>query len=127
MNLKLLGMKMPIVGIFIFLVLGIIIGSTMCVCRVEPMALIGQRTGDGVEGSYDEPDTQIREPPYETHEGPVQPCAAKSKSYYVENTFHPRCCDFSNISGLGGCACITKEQIDCLSSRGGNNKIDHSF
>ena len=121
---KLFGSKMPLTGIFIFLCLGIIIGSTMCVCRPktwEGMALLTSRMGDGVENSYDEPSDTIQEPPYETHDGPVMPCSAKSKSYYFENSFHPRCCAFSNISSNGGCACITKEQIDCLANRGGNN------
>ena len=121
MKIKLFGIKMPITGIFVFLILGIIIGSTMCVCRVEPMALIGHRMGKDVENSYDDPERQTETPPYETYDGPVQPCAAKSKDFYAENTFDPKCCNYSNISSQGGCVCVTKEQINCLSSRGGNN------
>jgi len=40
--------------------------------------------------------------------------------YYANNEFKPECCKNSSISGTGGCACETEEQVKFLESRGGN-------
>ena len=39
---------------------------------------------------------------------------------YANNDQSGNCCTSSNVSGPGGCVCITKEQQDYLNSRGGN-------
>ena len=44
--------------------------------------------------------------------------------YYANNDFKPECCKHSSISGTGGCACETEEQVKFLESRGGNKTYD---
>ena len=40
--------------------------------------------------------------------------------FYANNDFKPECCKHSTVSGTGGCACETREQLDFIQSRGGN-------
>ena len=44
--------------------------------------------------------------------------------YYANNKFEPECCKNSSVSGSGGCACETEEQVKFLESRGGNKTYD---
>tara|TARA_B100001093_G_C26793671_1_gene1000145 strand:- start:364 stop:792 length:429 start_codon:yes stop_codon:yes gene_type:complete len=44
--------------------------------------------------------------------------------YYANNEFKPECCKNSSVSGTGGCACETEEQVKFLESRGGNKTYD---
>jgi len=44
--------------------------------------------------------------------------------FYANNEFSPDCCKHSSVSGSGGCACETKEQIDFLRTRGGNKTFE---
>ena len=46
---------------------------------------------------------------------------------WANNEFSGKCCDTSNVSGGGGCACITKEQAQYLNSRGGNRAPNSEF
>ncbi len=53
--------------------------------------------------------------------GPVPP---KDMLMFSENAFLPECClTPQQYSSSTGCACISKEQMQFLSSRGGNNTL----
>ena len=41
--------------------------------------------------------------------------------FYANNEFSPECCKHSTVSGTGGCACETVEQVNYLKTRGTNN------
>jgi len=51
--------------------------------------------------------------------GPVPP---KGLFMFADNAFKPECCLMpQQYSSSSGCACISKEQMQYISSRGGNN------
>ena len=56
----------------------------------------------------------------ETYEEVKVPLREGRLFFYANNEFSPECCKHSTVSGTGGCACETKEQIDFLRTRGGN-------
>lgn len=53
--------------------------------------------------------------------GPVPP---KGLFFWSSNLFKPECCFTpQQYSSSSGCACISKEQMQFISSRGGNNTL----
>ena len=58
---------------------------------------------------------------------PTVPLPEGQLFMYANNEFSGKCCSFSNVSGGGGCACITKEQADYLNSRGGNRTMPSEY
>ena len=59
--------------------------------------------------------------PYETIPGPQIPLLDNQLFMFSNNEYKPECCEYSNVLGRGGCACLTSEQIGFLKNRGMNN------
>ena len=62
--------------------------------------------------------------PNSTYEKVQIPLPEGQLFYYANNDFKPECCKNSSVSGTGGCACETEEQVKFLESRGGNKTYD---
>tara|TARA_B100000575_G_C23143118_1_gene665887 strand:- start:8166 stop:8570 length:405 start_codon:yes stop_codon:yes gene_type:complete len=62
--------------------------------------------------------------PNSTYEKVQIPLPEGQLFYYANNKFEPECCKNSSVSGSGGCACETEEQVKFLESRGGNKTYD---
>ncbi len=62
--------------------------------------------------------------PNSTYEKVQIPLPEGQLFYYANNEFKPECCKNSSVSGTGGCACETEEQVKFLESRGGNKTYD---
>ena len=48
----------------------------------------------------------------------------KSNNFFDAVKFTPKCCERSMFSSSHGCACLSKDKVDFLSSRGGNATSD---
>ena len=64
-----------------------------------------------------------------THQGPKVPLAPGQLFFFGGNDFKPECCvpSSSGISNSSGCACVTEEQVNYISKRGGNNTSNHGI
>lgn len=65
----------------------------------------------------------------ETRLGPQVPLPAGQMFFFANNTFSPECCvpPQSGVSNSDGCACVTQEQVNYISSRGGNRAVCGEF
>lgn len=122
MELKLLGFKFRVEIVIISMMVGALIFSQLlcnCVTK-EGLNNIGS-TIDYVmnKGVHDNKYSKITRP-YEMAMGPTVPLPEGQLFMFSNNNFHPDCCSYSNVSGTGGCACITKEQNDYVRNRGNN-------
>ena len=125
-------MKLPkkIAGISLrweLILVAIVIG-TLATCHIfggcltqEGMSVIGQKMSTGVHNdTYQSKHDSLTTNGGGPTESPSVPLPEGQLFMWANNDFTADCCGTSNVSGTGGCACITKEQWDYLSARAGN-------
>jgi hypothetical protein len=59
---------------------------------------------------------------YQYNSGPKIPLPEGEMNFFKDTKFSPSCCPSSYSSSLG-CACLSKPQVNYLTTRGGNNNI----
>jgi len=144
MQIKILGMTCRIEIIVISIVLGMLLGGhVLCSC-VTPEAkekakegfhnALGSaptnyKMGRGVKSSWDTKQIPSIAQDLSTHLGPKVPLPAGQLFFFANNNFSPDCCvpPQSGVSNGDGCACVTQEQVNYISSRGGNRATCGEF
>jgi len=106
--------------------LGVVIGTTLlCNCTSFTLENFGTKLSELAKVESHQSKKIYN--PNSTYEKVQVPLPEGQLFYYANNDFKPECCKHSSISGTGGCACETEEQVKFLESRGGNktyNKED---
>ena len=144
MQIKVLGMTCRIEIIVISIIVGMILGGhVLCSC-VTPgakkkakegfvnalrSAPTNYRMGRGVKSSWDTKQLPSIAQKLSTHLGPKVPLPAGQLFFFANNNFSPDCCvpPQSGVSNGDGCACVTQEQVNYISSRGGNRATCGEF
>ena len=150
MQIEIMGLKMRVE----VLAIGAIVGCLLCchllcscskVSAKEGMQVLGAavdyKMGEGVRGSWDTrpqekgPSVAWRSQNHDaTGSNLVDP--ESSMSFFADTQFKPECCGstYSSQGGLtsqgvtsSGCACLSKEQMDYLNTRGGNRTLPSEF
>ena len=142
--MKILGMTCRIEIIVISIILGMLLGGhVLCSC-VTPEAkekakegfvnALGSaptnyKMGRGVKSSWDTKQIPSIAQDLSTHMGPKVPLPAGQLFFFANNNFSPDCCvpPQSGVSNGDGCACVTQEQVNYISSRGGNRATCGEF
>lgn len=150
MQIELLGMKLRVEVLVVSMLIGAVLGChLLCGCsRIsvkEGMAMIGSdvgyKMGEGVKGSWD---TRTQEKGSSVEWRSQNHDASSSKmvdpdtrmAFFSETEFKPECCgsDYTSRGGVdshgvtsGGCACMNKQQMDYLNTRGGNRTVGGDF
>ena len=147
MEVKIFGMKVRVECVVLCLLIGIFIGShVFCSCAKIDNVKIGvkevrevagrenfktlgapvkYKMGQGVYGSWETrkqqqgPDVPWRAQQMDTYKGTPVPLPEGQLFLFADNQFKPECCG-SSVSSSGGCACITRSQMDYVNQRGGN-------
>jgi hypothetical protein len=101
---------------------GIIALTLICECSTFTLENFGTKLSELASGQ-DLETTQLHNP-NSTYEKVQIPLPEGQLFYYANNKFEPECCKNSSVSGSGGCACETEEQVKFLESRGGNKTYD---
>jgi len=145
MQVKILGMTCRVEIIVISVIVGMILGGhVLCSCvtpevkkKVKESFVSGElgsaplkyKMGQGVKSSWDSKHIPSIAQDLSTHMGPTVPLPAGQMFFFANNTFSPDCCvpPQSGVSNGDGCACVTKEQVDYISSRGGNRATCGEF
>ena len=124
--MKIFGMNCSLKCCILCIILGIFIGMNwFCSCVTkEGMEVAGSALkyamNEGVPGIKKYGDKKIHNPS-DTFEQVKVPLPEGQLFFYANNRFDPSCCTRSTVSGSGGCACETVEQINYLKTRGTNN------
>ena len=144
MQIKILGLTCRIEIIVISIIVGMILGGhVLCSC-VTPEAkekakegfanALGSaptnyKMGRGVKSSWDTRQIPSIAQDLSTHMGPKVPLPAGQLFFFANNNFSPDCCvpPQSGVSNGDGCACVTQEQVNYISSRGGNRATCGEF
>tara|TARA_B100001287_G_C22685054_1_gene532855 strand:+ start:2658 stop:3074 length:417 start_codon:yes stop_codon:yes gene_type:complete len=94
-------------------------------CKVKPYSTEGFRLNPSNlnDGNLKHSRKEIYNPA-SSYEKVQVPLPEGQLFFYANNQFKPECCKNSSISGTGGCACETEEQLKFLESRGGNKTYD---
>ena len=133
MNIKVFGMKLRVECIIISMIIGAFLGCNLiCSCATHEGyrsagAALNYAMNKGVHNNkYDKKHDQV-----ETNGGlrlaPQVPLPEGQMFLYANNEQSGKCCESSNVSGPGGCICITTEQAKFLTSRGGNRANDSEY
>ena len=144
MIVNIFGLKCRVEIIIISVIVGMILGAhVLCSC-VTPEAKhlvkegfasavasspLNYKLGEGVIGSYDSRKLSSIGQNLNTNVGPQVPLPAGQLFFFANNSFRPECCvpPQSGVSNSDGCACVTQEQVDYISSRGGNRATCGEF
>ena len=133
MFIKVFGIKMRVEVIVVSVIVGMLLGShLLCGCATEEgMEAFGSaldyKMTKGVHTDKYEERHDMKEMSGGSSLSPKVPLPEGQLFMYANNEFNDKCCSFSNVSGGGGCACITKEQADYLNSRGGNRTMTSEY
>ena len=133
MFIKVFGIKLRVECIVISVLAGMILGCHLfCGCFTkEGMDTIGAgldyAMNKGVHSNKYEERHDMTEMAGGSSLSPKVPLPEGQLFMYANNEFDGKCCNFSNVSGSGGCACITKEQADYLNTRGGNRTMSSEY
>ena len=138
MQVKVFGMTCRVEIIIVsMLVGGILGGHLLCSCakmtgkdvkegmqNMLQSADVGYKMGDGVKSSWENKTVESDAQDLSTHMGPKVPLPAGQLFFFANNKFSADCCvsPQSGVSNSQGCACITQEQVNYISARGGNNE-----
>lgn len=151
MEIKIFDMKFRVELLILIVIVGLImwghwVGSCTRISLKEGMTMIlgseiGYKMGEGVTGSWDTRQSQAgssikwRSQDHDTYNSDfVGP--EKSLNFFSSTDFSPECCgsNYSANGGLnnkgfsgGGCACMSKKQIDYINQRGGNRTKTSEF
>ena len=144
MQVKIFGMSCRVEIIIISIIVGMILGGhVLCSC-VTPQAKqkakegfanalgsapLNYKMGQGVISSFDTKKLPSIAQDLSTHMGPKVPLPAGQLFFFANNKFAPECCvpPQSGVSNGDGCACVTQEQVNYISSRGGNRAVCGEF
>jgi len=140
MEIKILGYKLRVEIILLFVVAWLIMSShVFCSCSkytfTEGMSLMGSelsyKMGTGVKNSWDTREQnkgssiETRSQDHDAYNsqmvGPDQNLA-----FFAETEFSPDCCGATHSSS-GGCACMNKQQLTYINQRGGNRTHSNGF
>ena len=125
MKIKLLGSKVRFEIIALCVILGILIGSILlCSCNNE--GFHNAAPVNAPNGLYDFSKHGAQHNKAEMQNQPNNPMISGQKFFWANNEFRADCCDYSSVSGTGGCACVTDEQMKYLHSRGGNRSTSEN-
>lgn len=144
MQIKVLGLSCRVELIIASIIVGMILGAHLLCSCVTPQAkkkakegmanMLGSaplsyRMGQGVKSSWDTKQIPSIAQDLSTHIGPKVPLPAGQLFFFANNTFSPDCCipPQSGVSNGDGCACVTQEQVNYISSRGGNRAVCGEF
>jgi len=144
MNVKIFGMTCRIEIIILCLIVGMILGGhVLCSCVTPQLkkkvkegfanalgsAPLNYKMGRGVISSFDTKNLPSIAQDLSTHMGPKVPLPAGQLFFFANNRFAPECCvpPQSGVSNGDGCACVTQEQVNYISSRGGNRAVCGEF
>ena len=132
MFIKVFGMKLRVECIVICVAIGMLLGShLLCGCVTdEGMDTIGSTLDYAMNKGIHSDKYEKRSDMREVSGGSLNPSVPLPEGQlfmYANNEFDGKCCSFSNVSGGGGCACITKEQSCYLNARGGNRAAGSEF
>ena len=140
MKIKIFDLKVKILPLLTVILLGMILFQMVkgCTCCKEGMELIGTNIdysmGEGVKESWEHKEQtkgSCIDYRYHNHDSyQSEHVNVNDSMHFLSKTeFAPECCG-SNYSSVGvirennatrgGCACMTKKQIDYLNTRGGN-------
>ena len=127
MEFEVFGIKLRLEVVLLCIALGMVIGTELlCNCvkkeGFDVAASFLNHTYNNGLPSFREAMTSmnLKHNPTEMYEKVQVPMPDGRLFFYANNEFNPECCKHSTVSGTGGCACETKEQIDFLRTRGGN-------
>lgn len=139
MQVKLFGLSCRVEIIVISIIVGMIIGGHLLGSCATPLAkatvkeglqMLGNapldyKMGSNVKGSWDSRPLESIAQDTSGRVGPKVPLPAGQMFFFANNDFSPDCCvpPLSGVSSSDGCACVTKEQLDYISSRGGNRAV----
>lgn len=141
MEMKLMGIKFRPMIVFLCVLVGMLIGVfVLCSCAKvtakqvkEGFESLGApnsyNMSVGVPGSYGTRKLNNIARPLDTNRGPKLPLPPGELFFFADNEFKPECCvpPFSSVSSADGCACVTKEQVDYINTRGGNRSSSEVF
>ena len=141
MEIKILGMKIRPVIVVLCILVGMIVGGfALCSCAKVTLHQVKEgfeelgatrsyNMSDGVPGSYGKKQLDNIAQKLNTNQGTKLPLPAGELFFFANNEFKPECCvpSFSSVSSSDGCACVTKEQVDYINSRGGNRSCSSVF
>ena len=114
--MKIFGSKVRIEIIALCIILGILIGSTLlCSCKRE--GYHNAAPAYSTDTLYDFSKHGVYHNKGEMQNQPNNPMVEGQKFFWANNEFKADCCDYSSVSGSGGCACVTDEQTKYLQSR----------
>lgn len=134
MEIKIMGLKIRPVVVILCILLGMIIGGfVLCSCAKITLQQVKEgfdemgsersyNMSSGVQGSYGNRHLQNITQNITSNNGPALPLKNGEMFFFAKNKFSPECClpPFSSVSSADGCACVTKEQVEYINSRGGN-------
>ena len=127
MQFELFGIKLRLEVVLLCIALGMVIGTELlCNCVKKEgfnvaASFVNHTLKNGLPTLKETFDSmKVEHDPREMYEKVQIPMPDGRLFFYANNEFSPECCKHSTVSGTGGCACETKEQIDFLRSRGGN-------
>jgi hypothetical protein len=144
MQVKIFGLTCRVEIIAISVIIGMILGGhVLCSCTTPAVkhkvkegfaSALGSaptryKMGQGVKSSWDTKKLPSIAQDLNTHMGPTVPLPAGQMFFFANNTFSPDCCvpPQSGVSNGDGCACVTQEQVNYISSRGGNRSVGGEF
>lgn len=137
-----------IIGVILLWILltGHLMTSCSRVSVSEGMRILGSelnyKMGEGVHGSWDTREQKKGSSlPYRSQDHDSYPSKFVSPddslNYFSDTHFKPECCgsNYSSKGGLlkeggyssGGCACMSKKQINYINERGGNRTLTSVF
>tara|TARA_B100000902_G_scaffold399127_1_gene468556 strand:+ start:1033 stop:1437 length:405 start_codon:yes stop_codon:yes gene_type:complete len=122
LNIKGLGSMRLELCLLCALLGGVIALTLICECSSLTLENFGTKLNELANG--DNLERKALYNPNSTYEKVQIPLPEGQLFYYANNKFEPECCKNSSISGSGGCACETEEQVKFLESRGGNKTYD---
>lgn len=143
MEIKVFGMRCRVELIVLSMVVGALLGGhLLCSCvtvsakdvkegmhNMLGSADISYKMGNGVKSSWENKSPESNAQDLSTHMGPKVPLPAGQLFFFANNKFSADCCvsPQSGVSSAEGCACVTKEQVNYISARGGNNEGGNYF
>lgn len=145
--MKFFGFKFRLEIVVICLLLGMLIHALLfCGCSkityAEGFQMIGEKMGQNIGSSVHSFKQQVgpslphRSQPHDSYTSKFIP-PSDGLNFFADTEFKPECCGSTyssnggllreNGSTIGGCACMSKKQIDYINTRGGNRTLNTEY